>query len=148
MKEDYDGAEPTASSVSVLNLIALSHLVNNKTWTDRIERTLRLFGNRLDQLGRGVPMMGAALSTFLAGTSQIVIVSGTDNREMEHALGSRYLPFALSLRVAPDSQRRLAGSLPFIASMRPVDGKTTVYVCKDFSCKQPATTPGELDSQL
>ena len=25
MKEDYDGAEPTASSVSVLNLIALSH---------------------------------------------------------------------------------------------------------------------------
>ena len=28
MKEDYDGAEPTASSVSVLNLLALSHLVS------------------------------------------------------------------------------------------------------------------------
>ena len=27
MKEDYDGAEPTASSVSVLNLLVLSHLV-------------------------------------------------------------------------------------------------------------------------
>ena len=27
MKEDYDGAEPTASSVSVLNLLTLSHLV-------------------------------------------------------------------------------------------------------------------------
>ena len=27
MKEDYDGAEPTASSVSVMNLLVLSHLV-------------------------------------------------------------------------------------------------------------------------
>ena len=29
MKEDYDGAEPTASSVSVLNLLMLSHLVED-----------------------------------------------------------------------------------------------------------------------
>ena len=26
MKEDYDGAEPTASAVSVMNLLTLSHL--------------------------------------------------------------------------------------------------------------------------
>ena len=45
MKEDYDGAEPTASSVSVLNLLVLSHLVADPQWTERIERTLRLFGD-------------------------------------------------------------------------------------------------------
>src|SRR5206468_8887378 len=54
MKEDYDGAEPTASSVSVLNLLVLSHLVSDARWGDRIERTLRLFGTRLEQMGRGV----------------------------------------------------------------------------------------------
>ena len=32
-------------------------------WTERIERTLRLFGARLEQIGRAVPMMAAALST-------------------------------------------------------------------------------------
>ena len=63
MKEDYDGAEPTASSVSVLNLLTLSHLVTDAQWDDRIERTLRLFATRLEQMGRGVPMMAAALST-------------------------------------------------------------------------------------
>ena len=73
MKEDYDGAEPTASSVSVLNLIVLSHLVDDRTWTDRIERTLRFFGARLEQLGRAVPMMAAALSVYTAGVQQIVI---------------------------------------------------------------------------
>src|SRR6202023_591476 len=57
MKEDYDGAEPTASSVSVLNLLVLSHLVEDPGWTVRIERTLRYFGTRLEQMGRAVAMM-------------------------------------------------------------------------------------------
>src|SRR5438093_9980302 len=69
MKEDYDGAEPTASSVSVLNLLVLSHLVEEHP-ADRIERTLRLFGARLEQVGRGVPLMAAALSTYVAGVQQ------------------------------------------------------------------------------
>src|SRR5262249_52888127 len=73
MKEDYDGAEPTASSVSVLNLLVLSHLVDDRDWTDRIDKTLRYFASRLEQMGRGVPMMAAALATRLAGVQQIVI---------------------------------------------------------------------------
>ena len=35
MKEDYDGAEPTASSMSVMNLLALSHLVHERRGTNR-----------------------------------------------------------------------------------------------------------------
>jgi len=51
MKEEYDGAEPTASSVSLLNLLVLSHLVESQSWSEKIERTLRLFGGRLEQIG-------------------------------------------------------------------------------------------------
>jgi uncharacterized protein YyaL (SSP411 family) len=85
MKEDYDGAEPTASAVSVMNLLVLSHLVDDASWTSRIERTLRLFGTRLEQMGRAVPMMAAALSTYIAGLQQIVIV-GSDRKEEADAL--------------------------------------------------------------
>src|SRR5258706_4008027 len=67
MKEDYDGAEPTASSMSVMNLLVLSHLVDDARWPARIERTLKLFGSRLEQMGRRVPMMAYALSTCIAG---------------------------------------------------------------------------------
>jgi hypothetical protein len=73
MKEDYDGAEPTASSVSVMNLLVLSHLVHDPQWTERIERTLRYFGARLEKIGRAVPMMAAALSVYTAGLRQVVI---------------------------------------------------------------------------
>ena len=52
LKEDYDGAEPSASSVSVLNLLALSHLVSGDEWPARIERTLGRFGAQLGDHAR------------------------------------------------------------------------------------------------
>jgi hypothetical protein len=148
MKEDYDGAEPTASSVSVLNLLTLSHLGADAQWGDRIERTLRLFAARLEQMGRGVPMMAAALSTYIAGMQQIVIAEGEGGDALDRAVAMRYLPFAIQLRVTPDAQRALAGSLPFIAAMQPVAGITAAYVCRDFSCRQPVTTVDALEQEL
>jgi len=32
--------------------------------------------------------------------------------------------------------------------MTAVDGKTTAYVCRDFTCRQPVTTADELAKQL
>ncbi len=123
MKEDYDGAEPTASSVSVLNLLQLSHLVEDAAWSDRIERTLRLFGTRLEQMGRGVPMMAAALSAYLAGMQQIVVVEGdSGGDELRRAIAMRYLPFAVTIHLINERRHALAGSLPFIAAMQPVNG--------------------------
>ena len=141
MKEDYDGAEPTASSVSVMNLLVLSHLVHDAQWTERIERTLRYFGARLEKIGRAVPMMAAALSVYAAGLQQVVVAEGErDDRTIARALAIQHLPFAVVLRVAPDRRRGLAGSLPFVAAMEPVNGATAAYVCRNFTCRQPVTT--------
>jgi uncharacterized protein YyaL (SSP411 family) len=149
MKEDYDGAEPTASSVSVLNLLVLSHLVADPQWDDRIDRTLRLFGTRLEQMGRGVPMMAAALSTRIAGVQQLVLVEGPDpNDELDRAIALVYLPFTIQLRVDAGQQRALAGSLPFIEMMHPIDGTTAAYICRDFTCRQPVTTVDALQQEL
>jgi hypothetical protein len=153
MKEDYDGAEPTASAVSVLNLLVLSHLVDRvgePEWPHRIERTLKLFGSRLEQVGRAVPMMAAALSAYTAGLQQIVIVdpSPPSASSLLRAVARQYLPFAITLHVTPDQQRALAGSLPFIAAMRPVDGAAAAFVCRQFTCAQPVTDVDGLQKEL
>ena len=63
LKEDYDGAEPAASSVSVLNLLFLSHLTGDHEMAAKIERTFGSFASRAAQMGRAIPMMLAALSS-------------------------------------------------------------------------------------
>jgi hypothetical protein len=155
MKEDYDGAEPTASSISVLNLIWLSQLVPDApevidgSWADRIDRTLRLFGTRLEQMGRAVPMMAAALSTRTAGVQQVVIVEGENaGANLERTIALRHLPFAIVLRLNAERRRALADRLPFVAAMQPVNGATAVYICRNFTCAAPVTTAEQLEEAL
>jgi uncharacterized protein YyaL (SSP411 family) len=148
MKEDYDGAEPTASSVSVMNLIALSHLVEDRAWSERIERTFMLFGVRLEQIGRAVPMMAAALSAWHAGLEQVVIAGDSGADALERAVLTRYHPFAIVLRVPAAAQRALAPVLPWAAAMTAVNDRAAAYVCRQFACRQPVSTPEALDAEL
>jgi uncharacterized protein YyaL (SSP411 family) len=137
MKEDYDGAEPTASSLSVVNLLVLSHLVPDPAWDDRIERSLRLFGDRLERMGRAVPMMAAALSMRLAGLQQIALVGDEGRSALEREVARRYLPFAVNVSASKDRQRELATLLPFVGEMPEINGRAAAYVCRDFACRQP-----------
>ena len=149
MKEDYDAAEPTASSVSVWNLLKLSHLIEDQSWNERIDRTLRLFAPRLEQMGRAVPMMAAALSTYLAGVQQVVLIAaGGKSMDLETSIASRYLPFAVTLTLTPERQAELSRLVPLMSAMRAVNGQSAVYICRNFTCLPPVTTVEELEGVL
>jgi uncharacterized protein YyaL (SSP411 family) len=149
MKEEYDGAEPSASSVSVMNLTLLSHLHEHPDWTTKIERTLRLFAPRLEQVGRAVPMMAAAFSSWEAGLRQVVVIGdGPAAHALLDIAATAYSPFTLALLVPPSAAPDLAGVAPLLASMRPVDGAPAAYVCRDFACRAPVTTPAALAAEL
>jgi uncharacterized protein YyaL (SSP411 family) len=64
LKDDYDGAEPAASSLGVLNLLRLDRLAGADAMGERIGKTLRLFSPRLEGAPRAVPMMLTALSEY------------------------------------------------------------------------------------
>jgi uncharacterized protein YyaL (SSP411 family) len=148
MKEDYDGAEPTASAVSVSNLLTLSHLVEEPVWAEQIEKTFRYFGSRIEQIGRAVPMMAATLATSIAGLRQVVVVGGDTGGELRDVLRRRYLPFTITLMLTADQQSALAAKLPFIAAMRSVSGRPVAYVCRDFACRAPVTDRAALEAEL
>ena len=152
MKEDYDGAEPSPSSISVLNLLMMAHLTNEAELFERIDRTLKMFGPQIGKVARAVPMMLAALSTYHARVAQIVIV-GASADEATQALmreaAAKYDPFSVLVPVEPGAaQARLARMLPFISAMTPRDGRPTAYVCHDFTCGEPATDPAGLAERL
>jgi uncharacterized protein YyaL (SSP411 family) len=50
--------------------------------------------------------------------------------------------------VSPDRRRALAGSLPLVAGMEPVNGATAAYVCRNFTCRQAVTTVDGLLQEL
>jgi len=150
LKEDYDGAEPAASSVSVMNLLVLSHL-GVGDFSSQITRTLGVFASRLAQSGRVAPMMLAALSTYHSGTPQLVIVgdpAADDTKGLQDVVVHRYLPTTIVVPLAPATRARLAELLPWTATMREVEGHATAYLCRNFACESPTGDASELERLL
>jgi uncharacterized protein len=153
LKEDYDGAEPAASSVSVLNLLVLAHLGagDTESYTSKIEFTLGSFAGRAAQAGRTVPMMLAGLSSYHAGSEQVVIVGDRDARDTAALLDvirSRYQPTMLTICLQPDGRDAIASRLAWVRALTARNGRATAYLCREFSCQAPTTAPDELAQQM
>ena len=170
LKEEYDGAEPAASSIAVLNLLTLSHLTSTpssptpnsqelgvvklgagSSYEAHVERAFGSFGASASMRGRAVPMMLAALSTYHAGMPQVVIVGepgARDSRALARVVHRRYMPGALIVPISSSHRVELARLLPWTAPLVMRNSQATAYVCRDFACEMPTSSPAELDSQL
>jgi uncharacterized protein len=152
LKEDYDGAEPAAGSISVLNLLTLESLVGGGTWIAKAERTLARFGPKIGAAARVIPMMLAGLASWHAEHTQVVIVGPPDREDtvaLQREIGRRYRPFAVVVPVTPGStQDALANVMPFVGAMRMRESRATAYVCRAFTCREPVTDVEALGAQL
>jgi uncharacterized protein YyaL (SSP411 family) len=174
LKEEYDGAEPAASSVALLNLLALSHLTGDagstpkaptpnsqalgvaelgvgNSFSEKIDTTLGMFAGSASMRGRAVPMMLAALSTYHSGMPQIVIVGAPgadDTRALADVVRRHYIPTAVLVAVREARRQELSRLLPWTKDLRQRDERATAYVCRDFACQRPTTLADELDAQL
>jgi uncharacterized protein YyaL (SSP411 family) len=142
MKEDYDGAEPTASSVGAWNLLALAHLSGDETYGARAQAVFSAYGERLSAYGRTLPMMAAALSMSLVPPEQIVVVGEESSAwsALWRAANRRFRPFTQMIRIEPgERQQELARLLPWLGAMTPQNGRPAAYVCRNFACELPTT---------
>jgi uncharacterized protein len=148
MKEEYDGAEPSASGVGAWNLLQLAHLTGDNAYEARAKEVFAAFGGRLTSQGRALPFMASALSAALATPEQIVVI-GPPRLESTEALwraaNRPYRPFATIVRVEPDRrQHEIAVHMPWIREMSMRDGRAAAYVCRNFACEAPTTDPEAL----
>ena len=147
MKEDNDGAEPSASSVSALNLLRLSQLRADDSFGKRALRTIAAFGTTLARIPSAMPQMLVAFDASLSKPRQIVIAGkrdAKDTRRLLREVHRHYLPNKLLLM--PD--KFLAEKLPELREMKAIDGKATAYVCENFTCQAPVTDQVSLGKLL
>ncbi len=74
MKEDYDGAEPCANSVSAMNLLRLSQLSGNESYREYAQKIFLAFMDALTETPVMMPYMVSAVALYLAKPKQIIIV--------------------------------------------------------------------------
>jgi uncharacterized protein YyaL (SSP411 family) len=154
LKEDYDGAEPAANSVAATNLLRLDWMIGGEKTNYRPHalRTLEAFRSQWSKLPQALPQMLTALELGLAEPRTVVLAgdpAGEDFCALAGALGESLGPRRVILAADGGAgQAWLAGRRPYLAEMKPQAGRATAYVCENFACQAPVTSPAELRRQL
>jgi uncharacterized protein YyaL (SSP411 family) len=148
LREDYDGAEPAPSSVAAMNLLRLASLFHDSARAGRAERCIEAFRAQWNGNPHGMPQMLCALELALEPPRHVVLAGDPSTDEFQAlaaVLHERLGPRRTLLAVGSDADRAWwAPRAPWMAEMKTIDGRTTVYVCEAYSCRAPVTEPGRL----
>lgn len=71
---DQDGAEPSANSVSALNLLRLSHFTGRQDWVERCQKLLAAFSDRLVRVPIALPDMVRGLMALHYSLKQVLVL--------------------------------------------------------------------------
>jgi uncharacterized protein YyaL (SSP411 family) len=151
-KEDYDGAEPAGNSIALWNLSRLAQMTDSGQWRDMAERSLSLFGERAQRHPQSMPQLLVALDFHLDKPKQIIIAGNPqreDTRKMLREVHRPYIPGKVVLLADGGAgQQFLIQFLPFLKTVKSLDGKATAYVCENYACKLPTTDVAVMLKQL
>jgi uncharacterized protein YyaL (SSP411 family) len=153
-KHFYDGSTPSASSVSVMNLIRLARLSGNQEYLDKAAQTMKIYTPYFHKAPDQFSNMLCALEMYLADSMEVVVVFDSNTASQAHELMTeiyhRYLPNAVVVMADISSPQfnELAECCPLLKDRPLQSNKATVYICKNFSCQKPITDKAELSESL
>ncbi|CAM4710434.1 unnamed protein product [Leuciscus chuanchicus] len=147
LKQDQDGAEPSANSVSAMNLLRLSHLTGRQDWIQRSQELLIAFSDRLTKVPIALPDMVRGVMAQHYTLKQIVVCGqpdAEDTASLIACVNSLFLPHKVLMLADGNTEDFLNQKLPILSTLVSQDGKATAYVCENFACALPVTCPQEL----
>jgi uncharacterized protein YyaL (SSP411 family) len=141
-KEIYDGAIPSGNSVSAYNFIRISRMTSRPDFEEITYHILNAFAGKLNRGSSGYSMMMQA-ADFAFGPSYEVLVFGNEKnkktQKMLEDIQSIYMPNRVIV-FGKNGNENLKNIIPFVGYYNPnKDGTPMVYVCQNFTCKQPTS---------
>ena len=145
-----DGALPSGCSVAALNLLRLGRICGRTDLEQRGEQLLQNGMILYADYPRAYAQHLIALDIALSPPTDIVLAGGFEDPKAEQFLASLrqvLLPEAV-ISLTDKADPELTALIPAAANKPPIAGETTAYVCRNRSCRAPATTVGQMIDQL
>lgn len=134
-KDLMDNATPSANSTAALAFLRLSALTGEASLRDRAEDILRLLARVAPSAPSAFAHAVSAMMLLHEGTTEIVIPG--DAKEFLPVLREHWRPNAV-----------VAWGEPLTSPLWEGRSVGAAYVCRDYVCQLPATSPAELRERL
>ena len=129
----YDGAVPSGNAVMAYNLHYLGIFFDNKEWKLRARQMIIALGKPVINYPSSFGMWTCFLQELIHSTHEIVIL-GKEFKNLLTQVLSVYIPNRIIM-----GSKESDFYYPLLAG-KDSKGSTQIYLCKDFSCRQPVNS--------
>lgn len=145
-KSNYDLSLPSGNSVSCFVMIRLYHLTQESKFLQIATQIMESQAQIAAENPFGFGYLLNAIYIYLQKPTEITIIN-SENSEICKFLSSTFLPESFIIQIQNKLQLENLVKFPFFKG-KTFSEKTTVFVCKDFTCSLPLSTRSEIDSLL
>ena len=146
-KNNYDLSMPSGNSVAANSLLRLYHLTQEKKFLDVSTKTMESFSIMAAENPFGFGYLLNTMYLYLQSPTEITVLN-TKNKNMLNLLTKRFLPEGILVTVSNYEQLKNLAKYSFFAGKEFNPEKTTVFVCKNFSCSLPLESESEIEKLL
>ena len=149
-KDIMDNATPAGNSVATDVLLRLAAFTGEEAYRQRADDYLRSLADVMVQHPQAFGYALGALDFAISSNREFAIIGDArqaDTRALLEVINRRYLPNSVLACAAHDDVDAIE-AIPLLADRPQKEGKATAYVCQNFACQAPVTTPGELERFL
>ncbi len=149
-KDPMDNAIPSGNSIAVLDLLRLAEMTGHQKYRSLAEETIQLFLPSIQRFPSAFGQMLSALDFLLAKPKEIVLASKDREqiKPFQEEIFRQFNPNKVVLYALQEEVDRLQPLAPVVEGKEPLNGAVAVYVCEDFTCKQPVSTVNEMKEVL
>ncbi len=138
-KEIYDGAIPSGNSVSLLNLLRLARITGRADLKNKGDALVKCFSGAVSKAPFVFSQFLCGLD-FLLGPSYEFVIAGNDNdpntKKIINLVRNKFIPNKIIL-LKNKISTELDNIATFTKDLKMIDGKTTLYLCRDYTCEVP-----------
>jgi uncharacterized protein YyaL (SSP411 family) len=147
VRDGHDGAIPNANAIAAHALARLARHLARPAWEERAREALRGYALAVERLPRAFGSTLNALDFMTEASLELVLIGDPDSAayaDLAAEIAKTYAPNRIEARLSPTHGSRL----PLCEGKALVDGKPALYVCRNFACAAPVTTPAEAAALL
>jgi hypothetical protein len=140
-KELFDNVIPSSNSVMAMNLYQLGILTDKPAWRELARKMTEKVAGLIQHEPNYMANWGIAWMETEHTMAEVGII-GPEAHTVAKKFSEYFLPFALF-----DASEN-ASELPLLKGKSTINGRTGIYVCRDYTCQQPVTEINDAIRQL
>ena len=136
-KNAYDGALPSGNSMLAVSMVLLARITAENSYEDDAIRIFSAFASEIMHAPSAYCHLLSAYLHIKSGEECIIVPGQEGISTLLEVLSHGYQPFR-TITIA-DGSPAITTSAPFTRTVNQIEGRTTLYICREGTCSVPFT---------